>query len=124
MEKSSINDHARKHKDEIRSPFRCHLCDVHFAEMFTLAAHVSRCTGDGYAERFTSYRYVFGQDLPSIIIVVRSSCDPPDSWKASTSSREEGLHLFGRKVLQHFHSIYGFRNQSAVMHMVYNAPTR
>ncbi|KAF2869080.1 hypothetical protein BDV95DRAFT_498895 [Massariosphaeria phaeospora] len=64
---------------------------------------------------------------PTIIIVARSSKQPPESWKGGLGKKakfKEGLPLFGSKFLQHFETVFGPTGRSAVLHEAYTAQTR
>ncbi|KAH4199371.1 hypothetical protein HBI95_178830 [Parastagonospora nodorum] len=71
-------------------------------------------------------RFLLSEDLdaiPGVILIIRSSSEPPHEWKAGFESLEEGLPVFGHMVLQQFRQMSGIRTP-AVLHASWNMKTR
>ncbi|KAH7075822.1 hypothetical protein BKA63DRAFT_413147 [Paraphoma chrysanthemicola] len=64
-------------------------------------------------------------EVPSIIIVARSSSTAPDGWKAGMGTFDDGLPVWGRKILEHY--VAYSRTTAvgkAILHAAANAKTR
>jgi hypothetical protein len=127
----SLANHSRSHASDSRSPYQCKMegCGIFHADLYQLAMHEERCKGNLTGERRTSTRYCLTASAeasvpPSVIIVIRSSAERPNIWKAGTDSFEEGLPLLGQKILAHYAAWSSFPGGSAVLHSCYDCPTR
>ncbi|KAF2030157.1 hypothetical protein EK21DRAFT_66186 [Setomelanomma holmii] len=91
-----------------------------------LASHEERCKGEGSLVRNVSHRFILsGPDGPaSLILVCRSSGEKPVGWNAGTNSSEEGLPIWGNKIMEHHNAAYGEVTGTVILHSYYEVHSR
>lgn len=102
---------------------------VHCTNMhLKLVMHEEKCHGRGAKERPTTWGFELDDNssnaLQDVILVARSSGEPPDSWLAGTDSLETGLPIFGRAILKHYRAAHPSSRGKAVFHICYQVATR
>lgn len=124
----ALANHIRSHVKDRRAPYSCSKnCGEHHADLYTLAAHEEKCRGAGAIVRSTTLRIPLTDSAKTetavIILLARSSSEPPESWYAHKGDWREGLWFWGRKILEHFVAYSDIRGP-AVLHAASDTQTR
>ncbi|KAG9200059.1 hypothetical protein G6514_007655 [Epicoccum nigrum] len=75
------------------------------------------------AQIFQPFAQAAKSQLPRIILLARSSSEPPDVWFAHKGDWKEGLWFWGRKILEHFVAYSGITG-AAILHAASDTQTR
>lgn len=124
----ALANHHRAHVQDARSPFQCSKgCGEFHADLYILAAHETKCEGEGAMIRISLYQFELSvatsATSPRVIIVGRSSGGSPLGWKMGKETFEEGLPLWGHAIRREYVRFIGDES-SAILHVCNNVATR